>query len=394
MRVINPQKVSQAELVVGIPSYNEAETIEFVTKRIIEGLEKYFSGKRSVIINADGSSDDGTRDIFLRVKSRIPKICLVNPKSKKGKGYNFYNLFLMMNKLGAKVGITLDADLKSIKPDWIKNLSQPILKGYDYVFPYYIRKRDDATITNHLVYPLVYGLLGLDVRQAIGGDFAFSRKLVDLWLEQKWPEGAKEYGVDIFMSLTAYFSKAKLVQVNLGAKIHSPSTPGLEPMFIQVGSTLFRIINLHRSKLNKIKKVKKVSVLGGKKLPVLKGGQPNYKIFRKIFLEKFPSNKEIFKTHLSPELYQELERNFQTKDSAIETDLWTKAVYDLLYAFNNSNFNLSIIEAMKCLYFGRVASFLKKTIHLSPLELEKEIKKQAEYFFRKRDYFLKKYTRT
>ena len=38
-----PDKVKQADIIVGIPSYNEADSIGFVVEQVDKGLQKYFS---------------------------------------------------------------------------------------------------------------------------------------------------------------------------------------------------------------------------------------------------------------------------------------------------------------------------------------------------------------
>ena len=387
MQIINPEKIKKADLVIGIPSYNEAETIGFVTSKIAFGLKKYFSSKKSVIINVDNHSPDGTKKEFFKAKIDIPRIYISTPKNIKGKGYNFYNLFLAIKKLEAKVGVVVDADLRSIKPIWIKKLISPVFSGFEYVLPFYIRRKDDATITNHLVYPLIYGLLGQDVRQPIGGEFAFSSRLVDIWLTQKWSQSTKKFGVDIFMTLSALFNKTKICQVNLGVKIHKPSTPNLDSMFEQVVETLFEMLANYPLK-EKIIKIKKTPFFGRSvfSLPNIK---PNYKNFENIFLSQFNIHQKLLRNYLNKEVYKKLEKMYQKKEANIDLDLWVKIVYDLFYAYNLTK-KITIIRALKCLYFGRVAFFFKQTINLTPIRFEKEILKQAKYFFKKRNYFLNK----
>ncbi|MEE8462053.1 MAG: glycosyl transferase, partial [Acidobacteriota bacterium] len=65
--------VNTLDLAVGIPSYNEADNIEFVVRQVAAGLEKYFPHLNTVIINADNFSQDGTKDAFIAADSaRIP----------------------------------------------------------------------------------------------------------------------------------------------------------------------------------------------------------------------------------------------------------------------------------------------------------------------------------
>ena len=74
----NPERVERSDLVVGIPSHNEAENIAHPTEQAAKGLLDHFGGKNSVIINCDNHSEDGTKDAFLQAVGEIPKIYLSN----------------------------------------------------------------------------------------------------------------------------------------------------------------------------------------------------------------------------------------------------------------------------------------------------------------------------
>ena len=89
----NPQSIQSVDLIVGIPSYNEAELIDYPTKMASEGLVQYFGHKNSVIINCDNASTDGTREVFLNTQTEVPRIYLSTPTGVQGKGNNFRNLF-------------------------------------------------------------------------------------------------------------------------------------------------------------------------------------------------------------------------------------------------------------------------------------------------------------
>ena len=90
----NPDKIKEAEIVVGIPSLNEADNIAFITDKIDQGLIKYFSGQKAVIVNSDNNSPDNTGRVFLRTKTKNPKIYISTSGGQRGKGNNLKNLFL------------------------------------------------------------------------------------------------------------------------------------------------------------------------------------------------------------------------------------------------------------------------------------------------------------
>lgn len=389
MIIDNPKKIKTAEIIVGIPSYNEAKTIGFVVEQASLGLEKYFPEKKSVIINVDNNSTDKTKEAFFSAKGNIPRIYISTLKDIKGKGRNFYNLFLMVQKLNTKTGLVVDADLKSIQPEWIKKMANPIFDGYDFITPYYARCRADATITNQIVYPLIYGLLGWDVRQPIGGDFAFSREMVDIWLKQDWSETTYQFGIDIFMTLTAFFDKAKTGQVNLDTKVHRLSSPNLGSMFFQVAGTLFEILKKNLSQIKEINQIEKVVILGDKELPFFANNKPDEQLFREIFLANFDSCLKSNEKILSQSVMEKLNEVCQQEQGDIDLNLWTKIVYECLTRYVKGDDKQSIIELLGFLYFGRVATFFRQTVDLTPKEVEQEVIKQAQYFFEHRDYFLR-----
>lgn len=55
-------KVKEADILIGIPSYNNARTIGHVVRAVTAGLAKYFPGARAVLVNSDGGSTDGTQE--------------------------------------------------------------------------------------------------------------------------------------------------------------------------------------------------------------------------------------------------------------------------------------------------------------------------------------------
>jgi len=166
------------DVVVGIPSYCEAQTIGYVTRMAGEGLARYFPDARSVIVNCDNNSPDGTKEAFLSadVPDMIKKEYISTPEGIKGKGNNFYNLFRFCQDAEAKVTIVVDADLRSITPEWIKYLGYPIKEGEDFVTPFI---RDISLTPPSRIICAIHSVLSLarfDVRQPIGGRFRLLAK--------------------------------------------------------------------------------------------------------------------------------------------------------------------------------------------------------------------------
>ena len=167
------EKEKNYDIVIGIPSFNEQTSIPFVTNQIDKGLHKHYPNNSSLIIDCDNGSTDLTKDTFNNIKTKTPSAFMETKKGDIGKGYALKMLFELTKKFNAKAGACFDADLRSITPDWIKLQLGPIMEGYDFISPDYVRYKYDATITNNICYPLMYGLFCHDIRNPIGGDFAY-----------------------------------------------------------------------------------------------------------------------------------------------------------------------------------------------------------------------------
>ncbi|HEY6973890.1 MAG TPA: glycosyltransferase, partial [Nitrospiraceae bacterium] len=181
--------IGSTDILVGIPSYNNAGTVGHVVQAVSAGLAKYFPDRRAVLVNSDGGSSDKTRDIvastvidhnhlFISDQQSVLHRIITPYHGIPGKGSAFRTIFEIARQLNAKACAVVDADLRSIAPEWIELLLRPLLdEGYDYVAPYYLRHKYDGTITNSLAYPLTRALYGQRIRQPIGGEFGFSGSL-------------------------------------------------------------------------------------------------------------------------------------------------------------------------------------------------------------------------
>ncbi len=383
---------SGIEFIVGIPSYMEMDSISFVTRQVDLGLRKYFGNLKSIIINADNDSEDDTRGAFLATKTKTPKRYISTPKGVRGKGNNFLNLFKLAKKHAhtLKGVVVVDSDLRSITPEWIKYLGEPILKGYDYVLPIYSRHQFDGTITNHICYPLIYGLLGENFRQPIGGEMALSPALMNYWLEQKWNSTTKHYGIDIFMTLHAIFGDFKICEAGLGAKIHKASAPKLGPMFTQVVTTLFEIIlSKESSWINTLViKPKTKKRFGLKRLVPPQELKIDIRDLKDKLREEYYPKEYLLKAYLNDYAIMSLEKMFEQDIYNVDAFMWTQILYQLFFSYRNGSLKVrkDIVEALKPIYFARSVTFDYQTWRYSVNYVEDAILEQAKAFASQKPY--------
>jgi len=390
---IMSRKNSDYEIIVGIPSYMEADNIDFVTRQVDKGLTKYFCNYRSLIVNVDNNSEDDTKGVFLSTDTNTPKWYISTRKGVRGKGNNLLNLFHFARKQSAlKATIVVDADLKSITPEWIKFLGEAILKGYDYALPRYARHQFDGTITNHICYPLLYGLLGEDIRQPIGGEFGFSPMLIDYWLQQKWHPTTRQYGIDIFMTLNAVIGKFKISEVVLGSKIHKASAPKLGPMFTQVVTTFFeKIISIQPEWISTpVVRPNSKRKFGFKRLDSPQRLHIDIRELKEKLRAEYFLRENLLKRYLNDYTISRLNNMFHQDFFNVDILMWTQIIYQLLFAFDmgSARQKKEIVEAIKPLYFARSVTFDYQTWRYSIEYAEEAILQQAKAFASQKPYLL------
>ncbi len=370
--VDNPQKIKSAEIVVGIPSYNEADNISFPTDVASRGLLSFFPSKRSVIINVDNHSPDGTRAAFMNTPTKVPKIYISTPPKVKGKGNNFLNLFKAAVELNAKAIICIDADLKSVTPSWIRYLGEPLMGRFDYVTPIYVRHKYDGTITNHIAYPLLRTLFGLRVRQPIGGDFGFSGKLARAFLSEKlWNNKIAHFGIDVWMTTIALARHFNVCQAFLGSpKVHNPKDPAadLTSMFVEVVSTLFDLM-IEFEYLWKDTFESRPSSIYGFGLGVDEKPPPvdvNTSALFESFSSGFENYGEIWKEIIPLPEFAEISKyaNVKKKEQFYyPSNLWARILFNFAIAYKNNQMGgTEVLESLIPFYHSRVLSYVNKTI--------------------------------
>ncbi|MBN2038896.1 MAG: glycosyltransferase [Spirochaetes bacterium] len=393
------ERLGEADILIGIPCFNNQATIGHVVKTIEQGLHVHYKNLRCVVLVSDGGSVDDTREEaeILESSPWIERIIMIY-RGLPGKGSAVRAVFEAANILDVKACLMFDSDLRSITPEWIARLVDPVLNdSFDFIAPYYKRYKYDGTITNNIVYNLTRTLYGYRVRQPIGGDFAFSLPLVKKFIgEDVWFTDVARFGIDIWLTITAMVNKAKIGQANLGVKIHDVKDPAeaLGPMFRQVVMTFMDLMVKHEKTWKVVRESQPVPVIGN---DVDIDPQPfsiNISKLVNDFKTGFTNYSEIWKKIILPDNFEVIEKLYKTveEDFLFPTEVWAKMLYDLAAAYPKWTGNRSIlVSLMTPLYFARIASFVNRTKDMSNEEAEAVVEEQAEVFEKMKDYLIQRW---
>ncbi len=399
--------IGEVDILIGVPSYNNARTIGHVIKAVKAGLAKYFPGERSIIVNSDGGSTDGTQEIVAKTTLTEFRTILIHhplyPIHKitipyhgiPGKGSAFRTIFRIAEILRARACAVVDSDLRSITPEWIDLLISPVYReGYDFVAPLYLRHKYDGTITNSIVYPVTRALYGKRIRQPIGGEFGFSGRLASHYLTKDvWHTDVARFGIDIWMTTVAIAEGFKVCQSFLGAKLHDPKDPGtdLGDMMVQVVGSLFSLMETYSPVWREVRGSEPVPTFGFRYSVGTEPVAVNVDRMIHIFRHGLEDLKEVWKEVISPANMKALERAGRRKRKFhIPDEVWVKVVYDFAIAYHRRTLSHEhLIKSLLPLYLGKTASFVIETQKATSEEVEEVFERLSLRFEEEKGYLIK-----
>ena len=391
------EEIAKADILVGIPSYNNEQTIAHVIQMVSHGLDQYYKDHKNVIMIADGGSTDDTREVVkeFQLKPWQEKLLSIY-RGPSGKGTAFRSIFEVAARLEVEACMVVDSDIRSITSDWVSHMLSPVLeKGYQYVTPIYCRHKYDGTITNNIVYNLTRALYGKRLRQPIGGDFAFSPDLATYFIQQPvWDSEIARFGIDIWMTTQAIVDNFRICQANLGVKIHDLKDPAahLAPMFRQVVWTVFNLMEQNESFWKTIKKSEPVDSFGVEFCLEPEPVQVDLEALIYKFKVGFKQFGTFWKDILDSSSYGVLKRAYRmdSQEFNIPIEAWVCTLYELAATFHHWPINRNkLIDLMTPLYHGRVASFVQETQAMDTAGAEAVVERQAGAFEENKEYLIK-----
>jgi len=391
------EEIESADILMGIPCYNNERTIAHVIQMVTHGLAKHYKDQRSVIFVADGGSTDDTREVAreFQIKPWQEKVVSIY-RGPGGKGTALRSVFEAANRLKVRACAVVDSDLRSITSDWVQYLLDPVLsRDYQFVSPVYLRHKYDGTITNNIVYNITRALYGKRIRQPIGGDFAMSREVAKFYAEQDvWETDVAHFGIDIWMTTNAITQGFRICQSNLGAKIHDAKDPGqhLGPMFRQVVWTLCYLMERFEVQWKGVQGSEPVETFGLEGYVEPEPVNVDIEGMIEHFKIGFQQFSSLWKDIFSKACFDEIENAVEMDSNQfyLPTDAWAQILYELAATFHSWSVNrYRLIDLMTPLYYARVASFVRQSWDMTSQEAEELVEDQALKFEEHKDYLIK-----
>ena len=399
--------VGEVDIVIGVPTHNNAKTIEPVIRAIQAGILKSFPRERAAIINADGGSQDGTPEIVtgasiddvwraskvyaLRTLHSISTCYARTPEP----GTAMRMILAAADLLRAKACILVSPEATTIEPEWIQRLVRPVYNdNFDLVSPIYCRTKSEGILMRNLLYPMTRAIYGYRIHEPYASEFAISGRLATDFLNKEiWTEEWGRIGAEIFLTTSAITGQFRVCQVFLG-----PKAPALHQSARDVVGAMRRTVGGLFSALDKNFPIWS-TVTGSQPVPTsgdrCEANSDSVRVNRKHLRDMFATGvaelEPVFRAILQPSTLGELQKiaAADVGDFSYSSDLWVKTTFEFAAAYHRSVINRDhIIQALVPLYRGRSLAFLLENRDGSNQDIENNVESLCGEFERLKPHLL------
>jgi hypothetical protein len=398
--------VGEVDIVVGLPTHDNAKTIEPVLRAIQAGILKCFPRERVVIINADGGSQDGTPTLVTGASiddvwraSKVYTLRTLHAISTQyartpHPGTALRTILAAADLLRAKACVVVSPDSTTIEPDWLQRLGRPVyIDNFDLVLPVYRRHKFEGVLMRNLLYPMTRAIYGYRVREPYASEFAISGRLAtDFLSNEVWSEEWGKTGAEISLTIAAIAGKYRLCQSFLGTKAQPDrSASDLVAAIRRTVGALFSSLDNNFSVWSTIAASQPVSTLGTQSELAPEPVRVDRGRLREMFATGVAQLEPVFKSILSASTLSELQRiaTLDISEFNYPPDLWAKTVFEFAASYHKSVISRDhIVQALVPLYRGRALAYLLENADNPGSDLETNVESLCDEFERLKPYLL------
>jgi hypothetical protein len=369
--------VGHVDVLVGVPTLNNAATIRPVIKAVHQAFSRYFPRDRTVLINSDGGSDDGTPNLVRNASADDTETLTVSHSLRTvhristpyhgvpGKGNALRQIMTAADLTQARAVAILNADVTGIAPEGIAALIRPVRdQQYDYVAPVYQRHPLDGPLVTQLVRPLMRAAYGWQIREPVAPEFGCSNRFVTHCLEQDvWDSELGRVGIDLWVTGEALAAGFRCCQTGLSPLPAASLRTPFGELFEQVVSSAFVCLERHSTYwlgrngsevLSLASPLPTVSV----EAPAIDGSR-----LTQAFAMDLHNLQSVLEPILRAETLASLNRLAEKQGTQLRfpDELWVATVYDFLLAHQRGVMRREhVVQALAPLYLGRTGSFIQQ----------------------------------
>jgi hypothetical protein len=383
--------VGEVDILIGVPTHNNAKTIEPVIQAIQAGILQCFPRDRAAIINADGGSRDGTPDLFagaaisdVRHASKLYTLRTLHSFSAKygdapDSGRALRTILAASDLLRAKTCVVISPDSAAVEPQWVQHLTVPVYKdSFDFVAPLYKRHKFEGLLMRNLLYPMTRAVYGFAIREPYASDYALSDRLVtDFLASDIWDNEFDRSNPEICLTTRALSANFRVCQSFLGTKAPADSaSPDLVAAMRRTAGVLFDSIDKQFPIWSANSSPLDLKTFGSPAEINLEPVTVDRKRLYEMFATGVAELQPIFRSILSPATLEDLQRVAACGPAEFKytSELWAKTAYEFAASYHKSVISRDhIIQALVPLYRGRTLSFICENENSSAEQIESSV---------------------
>jgi hypothetical protein len=399
-----------ADVVVGIPTYNDASRIAEALQVIVSACDEFAGAASCVVVHADGMSTDGTAERAAELASAtVPIVPVQYPlegidklagpyRGVPAKGNAARAVFEHARRLGVKACVVVDVDVEHFDRGWLDALVRPVLAhDVDFVAPAYRLRKFAGMINTGVAYPLTRALYGRRVRYPMGGDFACSMRFIDRTLaDPEWDSEIARSMVDLWLTTRALTDGSRMAQAMLGAKRQVWREPGgdaAEPL-AKVLAALASGAVRWQSVWQKVRRSETVAM--SNESDAADESAPTVDIHQGIEAFRLGQRhlEEIWRLVLPPRSLLELKKLAHVPEEAfrVPDDVWARIVYDFVLAYHQRALGRDhTLSAFAPLFSAWVSSMVAEVAMASPAAFEERLEQLCLRFEDEKPYLISRW---
>lgn len=368
--------VGQVDVLVGLPTLNNAATVVDVVRAVHVCFTRDFPRLRTVMINSDGGSSDGTPELIrsasftqadmvqtshsLRTLHRV-----VAPyHGLPGKHTALRAVFAAVELTQAKVLVVVDPAGPATTPERVTELIKPIAGSeVEFLAPRYRRHPRDGTLITQLVRPLVRALYGVSLDEPLGAEFACSGRFASHCLEQDiWDHDVARFAIDLWLRTEALADGFAVGQVWRPSLTAAGSRTTLREAVQQVVLALIESLRAHESFWRGVNSVATLRTVGTDPETTPDAPLWAYETLADQARHDIVEITPLLGGVLDADVLVRVVAEMATPEFQLDDELWVTIVYAFAAATRRGPASIEHLAAMFVpLYLWRASAFLAYT---------------------------------
>jgi glucosylglycerate synthase len=389
--------VGQVDILVALPTMNNAATIVDVVRAVHVCFTRDFPRLRTVMINVDGGSTDGTPELVraasftdadvvqtsysLRTLHRI-----VAPyHGLPGKHTALRAVFAAGELARASVIAVVDPAGSTTTAERVAELIAPIARSdVEFLAPRYRRHPRDGVLITQLIRPLMSALYGVALDEPLGAEFSCSGRFASHCLEQDiWSREAARFGIDLWVRAEAVAEGFGVGQIWRPATTTTRAGTTLRDAVHQVVVSAIESLRSHESFWLKASGIRQLRTWGNDPIAIPEAATWDYQALAVQAHHDITEIKPLLDTVLEPVVLAQVLSDRAQAASELDDELWVGIVYAFAAATHLGQAGVDHLADMFApLYMWRAAAFMAKTAGESSARVQERLNSLCRTFER------------